>query len=126
MENFQKASRLKLRFETSNGVISIEQLWDLKYSTLCDLEERLQLELAKFGETTRRKTTTRNKEKELVQLRYDIVNYILDVIDTEREEANAKLDAKEHNQKILELINDKKNESLKGKTIEELEAMLKK
>lgn len=34
---FEKASRLKLRFETNRGVLSAEDLWDLGKSDMNDL-----------------------------------------------------------------------------------------
>ena len=29
MDNFQQATRIKLRFDTVKGLLSVEQLWDL-------------------------------------------------------------------------------------------------
>jgi len=39
--------------------------------------------------------------------------------------ANEAMEIKEHNKKIISLISEKKDESLKGKSIKQLEAMLK-
>ncbi len=59
------------------------------------------------------------------KLQFDIV---LDILQTKVEEAEALKDArdtKEHNEKILTLISEKKDGELKGKSIKQLEAMLK-
>ena len=34
MSNFEKASKLKLRFSTNRGELSIEDLWDLSLESL--------------------------------------------------------------------------------------------
>jgi len=59
------------------------------------------------------------------QLRFDILK---DVYITKKKEAEKLRDAAEvkaHNQKILTLIAEKKDDELKGKSVEELEKMLK-
>ena len=64
------------------------------------------------------------KDKEL-KMRLDIV---LDILQTKVEEADAAREAsdiKAHNHKILQLIAQKQDESLQGKSIAELEAMLR-
>ena len=59
------------------------------------------------------------------KLRFDVV---LEVLNTKSAEAEAIAEAKEikdHNAKILNLIAEKQDESLKGKSVKQLEAMLK-
>ena len=59
------------------------------------------------------------------QLRFDILK---DVYITKKEERDSLRDqaaTKEHNQKILELIAEKKEGDLKGLSVEELEKLLK-
>lgn len=59
------------------------------------------------------------------QLRFDIVKDIYLTKKAEAEELRTKADRKAFEQKILLMIEEKKEDSLKGKSIEELEAMLK-
>ena len=53
------------------------------------------------------------------------VKYIVKFKQEEIEECLQAKDKKEYNQKLLELIERKQNEELAGKSIEELQAMLK-
>lgn len=125
MDNFKKASYLKLRFSTTVGMLSVEQLWDLSQTQLSNAIKAVKKVLKKndddelsFLEDTK-VVDTEN------QLRFDILK---DVYLTKQEEAtkikNA-ADIKAHNQKILALIAEKQDGELKGKTIAELEGMLK-
>lgn len=45
MDNFKKASQLKLRFNTNKGVLSVEQLWDLTATSLATLVRSIKSEL---------------------------------------------------------------------------------
>lgn len=124
MNIFEKASRLKLRFDL-NGQISTEQLWSAPISSLVDYEQNLTEVVESFGKSTRRTRKVRTEEQEKTELRLEIVTYILDVREKEQEEAQTAASNKAHNQKILELIQAKKENELSSKSIEELEALLK-
>jgi len=123
MENFKSASQQKLRFQTNRGVLTTEQLWDLSLEELDALAVSLEAEHKESGKKSfLTKVSVKDKT---AKLRFDVV---LDVLNTKAEEAQALSEAaeiKEHNNKILTLIADKQDESLKGKTIAQLEKMLK-
>lgn len=123
MENFKLATQQKLRFQTTKGILSVEQLWDLNLTDLDVLALSLENEYKESGKKSFiKKTSAKDKTS---KLKFDVV---LDVLNTKMEEAEIAsevLEAKEHNKKILALISEKQDESLKGKTIKELEAMLK-
>lgn len=122
MENFKLASQQKLRFQTDKGLLSTEQLWDLPIEYLDELAVSLETEHKQSGKKSFIvKTSLKDKT---AKLRFDVV---LDVLNTKVEEANALTEAAEikaHNTKILTLISEKKDDSLKGKSIKQLEAML--
>lgn len=120
---YKEASKQKMRFQTSKGLLSVEQLWDLDLETLdalaVSLEENYK---AGKGKSFLSKKTIKDKT---VKLQFDIV---LDVLQSKAEESDALTIAKEnkeHNNKIIALIKDKKDESLKNMSVEELEGMLK-
>lgn len=122
MENFKLASQQKLRFQTNKGLLSVEQLWDLTLQELDVLAVSLETE---HKESSKKsflvKTSTKDK---IAKLRFDIV---LDILNTKIEDEQAALAEKErkaHNEKIIAIIADKKDESLKGMSIKQLEAML--
>lgn len=128
MDNFKKASQLKLRFNTNKGVLSVEQLWDLTATSLATLVRSIKSEL---------KNSTIEDElsflSDVIPTKIDVENILRfeiakDVYLTKKAESEALRDEKakkEHNQKILELIQNKKEGELQSKSVEELEAMLK-
>lgn len=124
MNIFEKASRLRLRFNLE-GNISVEQLWTAPMTRLVEYEQALTEVVESYGKSTRRTKKVRSTEQEANELRLEIITYILDVREAEQEAASVIAETKEHNQKILELIKNKKDAALTEKTVEELEAMLK-
>jgi hypothetical protein len=123
MSDYKEATRQKLRFATSKGSLSAEQLWDLSLTDLDALAVSLEEEHATSGKKSF--LVKKSVKDKTAKLRFDIV---LDVLTTKAEEAEKAAQAKEdkeHNQKILALIQEKKDESLKGKTAKQLEAMLR-
>jgi len=123
MENFKFASKQKLRFQTNKGLLSTEQLWDLSLEELDSLAVAYEEEHKQSGKKSFLvKTSIKDKT---TKLRFDVV---LEVLNTKAEELQAASEAqeiKEHNKKIIALISEKQDESLKGKSIKQLESMLK-
>lgn len=122
---FKQASKLKLRFQTNRGVLSVEQLWDLTQTDLANAIKAVK-KVLKSGDDDELSFLESTKVVDVEnQLRFDILK---DVYLTKKKEAEESRDAaanKAHNQKILALIAEKQEEGLKGKSIEELEALLK-
>ena len=123
METFKQATKEKLRFQTSKGVLTIEQLWDLSLTDLDALAVSLETEHKESGKKSfLLKSSAKDKT---TKLKFDIV---LDVLVTKVDEMNAATEAKEireHNTKILTLIAEKQDEALKGKSINELMQQLR-
>lgn len=126
---FEKASRLKLRFDTNRGAITTEDLWDLPLTSATGktnldaiavgLFKRLQNDGAplSFVDT---ETTTDEETK----LKFDVVRHVIEVKKLDNKamhDAKAKADQK---QKILSILADKQDESLRGKSLDELQTML--
>lgn len=122
MENFKLASKEKLRINFK-GVLSTEQLWDLSLNDLDTLAVSLEAELKESDKKTF--LNTKSAKDKTAKLKFDVV---LEVLTFKMEEAQAAASAKEikeHNNKILTLIAEKKDASLKGKSEKQLKAMLK-
>jgi hypothetical protein len=123
MSMYKQASRLKLRFQTSKGPLTTEQLWDLSISELDKLAVFLEKDYEKSdGKSFVRKSSEKDK---VAKLRFDLV---LDVLNTKMEEDEAARnasDTKAHNERILALIAKKKESALESLTVEELEKQLK-
>ena len=123
MENFKLASQQKLRFQTNRGLLSTEQLWDLSLEDLDALAVSLETEHKQSAKKSFLvKTSVKDKT---AKLRFDVVLDVLNTVVAEQEAAAEAFEVKEHNKKIITLIAEKQDESLKGKSIKQLEAMLK-
>jgi hypothetical protein len=125
---FEKAARLKLRFDTPAGALSAEDMWDLPLTShrgranLDDVARGLHKQLrsgddVSFVEPVR-------KSDETVQLKFDIIKHI---IDTRLVENKAALEARERaekKQKILAIMSDKQDESLKSMSLDDLQKLV--
>lgn len=127
---YKKAAQVKLRIQTCKGLLSVEDVWGLSLANL-DASIRSLAPLVKKYQTEdsdldflSSNSVTKNEETSLLELSFEILK---DVYITKKEEANAKAKAretKEFNQKIMSLIAEKQESSLKDKSIEELMAMI--
>lgn len=122
---FKQATRQKLRFTTSRGVLNIEQMWDLPLSVLAECIKKVKLELKKTIDSDLdfiNDIETKDPENEL---RFNILKDIYTTLKKEKEDYRNAAQIRENNQKILNLIASKKEDELSRKSIEELEALLK-
>lgn len=120
---YKEAAKNKLRFTTSKGVLTTEQLWDLSINELDSLAVKLQEEYESSGKKSF--LVRRSVKDKTVKLKFDIVLDVLNTKSDEMESLKEAREVKEHNEKILHLIAEKQDESLKGKSIKQLESMLK-
>ena len=120
---YKEASKQKVRFQTNKGLLTTEQLWDLNLNELDSLAVSLEDAYKNSkGKSFLDKRSTKDKG---LKLQFDIV---LEVLQTKVDENDAALktkEVKEHNQKILSIIAEKREEGLKSKPLEELEKMLR-
>lgn len=125
---FDKATRLKLRFTTTKGEATVEDLWDLPLTSerghpnLDAIAIALNKQL-KDSDTISFVTPSKTQD-ELIRLKFDIVRHVIEV---RLAENAAKLKERENaaqREKIMEIIEHKQDESLRNKSIDELRAML--
>ena len=124
MNIFEKATRIRLRFETSRGNLNVEDLWKLPLTELDKLAIALNKQLKEASEESFIKTKTNNTV--LLELRFDIVKHIIDTLLAENEEKKKAADKKAKRDQLLELIAKKENQELEGKSLEELKSELSK
>jgi len=126
MSNFKKASKEKLRFVTSKGIISVEQLWDLSMTKLSTIIRNLKKEMNKDNddELSFLDDTSTPVDK-TIELRYNVAKEVYMELKAERDAIKTERAVKEHNEKIMELIAKKQDEDLGSKSVDELKAMLK-
>lgn len=125
---FEKASRLKIRFDSPKGALSVEDLWDLPLTSntgkanLDDIAKVLHAELKRDDGVSF--VTKTNPAKVIPQLKFDIVLHIIEVRVAENDAAAARQANREKKQKLMELIERKQDAALEGKSIEELRALM--
>lgn len=127
---FEKASRIKLRFETAKGLLSVEDLWDLPLTSttskvnLDEIARGLHQKVTTQTDISFVNPTAKSAAAEKDQLALDIVKQVISVRLAENEAAAKARANAEQKKKILEILDQKDTESLKGKSEEELRAMI--
>lgn len=118
---FEVAVRTKMRFPF-RGIISVEDVWDLNVKDLDSIFKTLNSQLKQVKEESL--LETRTKEDQELDMKIEIIKYIVKV---KLEEENIRLKAKEQKekkQKIMEILSTKQDQDLQNKTVEELTNML--
>jgi hypothetical protein len=125
---FEKASRLRIRFDSPKGLLSVEDVWQLPLSSTTgranlddiakDLNQLIQHQnIGSFVNLTAAADA-------LIQLKFDIVLHIIKVRMAENEAVRLAVTKSEQKQKLLGLIAQKQDEALGSKSVEELLAMV--
>lgn len=121
---YKQASQLKLRFLTNVGQLSVEQLWDLSQKQLAVGIKEVKKVLVKNDDDELSFLETTKVVDIENQLRFDILKDVYLTKQKLMQELRDAADIKAHNQKILTLIAEKKDEGLKNMSIEDLEKQL--
>ncbi|QEG13637.1 hypothetical protein MARVELLAND_114 [Bacillus phage vB_BspM_MarvelLand] len=120
---FEVATRTKMRFPY-RGVISVEDLWDLTPTQLDSVFKTLNAQLKQVSEESLLQTKT--AADKAVELQVEIVKYIYSVKVAEKEALQQAKANKEEKQKLLAILDSKKNEELQSKSAAEIQAMIDK
>ncbi len=115
---FEQASRLKLRFTTNRGQLSVEDLWDLKLEDLDTLAKGLNKEIKESSEESFIKTRT-NANK-LLELKFNLAKHIIDIKLAEKEAKALKLQKAQKAETLRDLIAKKQLSAMEEKSVEEL------
>jgi len=126
---FERASRLRIRYNTPRGILSVEDLWDLPLTTKSLTSPSLD-SIAKELNRGVKETETESfvvkapKANEVLQLSFDVVKHVIEVRMAEAEAAATAKARADQKQELLAIIKEKRLDEKKGKTVEELEAMV--
>ena len=126
MSMFEKASRLKIRFPSPKGLLSVEDLWDLPLTSntgkanLDDIARTLHRELK--DEDVSFVTPAAGKD-EATQLAFDVVRHVIEVRVAENRAEITARENREKKQRILALIAQKENEALAGQSLDDLKKL---
>lgn len=128
MNNFEQASRQKLRFSTNKGDLTVEQLWDLP------LQSKTQFDLDTVAKNVNNAlkgateesfvNTTTNPAKARLELMMDVVKHIIAARLAENEAVRDAMARKNEREKLLGILADKQDEALKSLTPEQIKERL--
>ena len=123
---FEKASRLKLRFDTSRGQVSVEDLWRMPLANsegfcLDTVAIEVNGQLKQKGESFVAPVST---EDSVLNLKLDILKHIIAVKLKEIQEKEDALAKKQKKEYLLSILKEKQNEALKSMSMEDLEKEL--
>lgn len=126
---FEKAARLKLRFPSPQGGLTVEDLWDLPLTStrlnqanLNNIAKGISRQLKAEGEEDF--VNPKSGADTVLQVQLEIVKHIIQVRQAENEAAYALADRRQKKERIMEIIAKKKDQELEGKPLEELTAMV--
>lgn len=123
MNTFEKATRTKLRFATSKGSLSVEELWDLSLQSLDALAKGVNKALQASQEESFLPSASTKTGSTTAKLQLDLLKHIIKVkVDEKDVRANRAAKAAQ-DAKIDELIEAKKGEGLASLSIEDLEKL---
>ena len=120
---FKIAAKKKYRF-SYKGTCTVEALWDIPLEELDKMYGRLR-KLQKEQGADSLLTKETKEDKELTH-KIEIIRAVVEDRVRAKERAARAAEIKAQNQRILEIMADKKDADLRSKNMEELQAMLQK
>lgn len=124
MNIFEQATRKALRFPSNRGELSVEQLWSLPLTSKSgfDLDSVARSVNGMLKSVTEDSfvTTRENPAKSSYELQLDVVKHVIAVKLAEEAENKAASTRRARKAQLMELLAQKEQEELKGKTKEEI------
>lgn len=125
---FEKASKQKLRFESTKGLLTTEDLWDLPLSSrsgfdLDSVAKEVNQKLKAEVEESFVQTTTNSAANQL-NLKLEILKHIIADKQAKAREAEQRVMQAQARQKLEDVLAKKKDSELENLSIEEIQARL--
>lgn len=121
MNIFEQAMRLKLRFN-HKGLWATEDLWDLSLLELDKIFKQLNSQVKQQSEESL--LEVKDKEESILDLKIEIIKHIVKTKIAEKQEREDSQAKSAEKQRILEIIDRKKNQKLEDMSLEELEKLI--
>jgi hypothetical protein len=124
---FETASRLKLRFPTFRGSVTVEDLWDMPLTdpsghfSLDDVAKNLNRRLKNDIEES---FVVKNPKNATLELQFNIVKHVIATKLAEEAANQKQATNKKRNEKILAIMERKQDAALENQDMESLKAML--
>lgn len=124
---YKEALQRKLRFETPKGSLNVEQLWDLSFKDLktCVTHAKRKLDENVLDDELSFLEDYRDGDNSTEELSFNILKDVYLTKRREKEALNEVSRNKEHNERIMALIHEKEEQSLKELSPDELRSMLR-
>lgn len=122
MDIFEKASKAKLRFTYSKGILSVEDLWELKLTDLDTIAKAVSKKLREESEESFIGKKTRANTELTLQL--DVLKQVIAVKLAEEEKAKARAEKSSQVEFLQDLLKKKKLNELEAMPAEEIEKQL--
>lgn len=125
MSLFEKASRMKLRFDSQKGPLSVEDLWDIPLDGNSNVTlDKIALELYKQSKAQVNEISfvhpNEKKENTALDTKFELVKYIIDIRVVEREKAKKRSENARKRQELYALIQEQDAAALKSASREDL------
>ena len=126
---FAIATRKKFRFETPQGFLAVEDLWDLPLQTIRPNKASLDAIAIGLNREIKESDTTSFVDdaptaSDDTKTMFDIVLHVISVRKEENKAAETKRINVEKKNRILEIIASKEDEALAGKSVDELRELV--
>lgn len=119
---FEKAARMKLRFGTDKGLLSVEDLWDLSLQQLNRLAKALNKSIKESAEDDFLEETS--AEDLIIKLQFNLVLHVLEAKKAEKKERLTASTKKAEREKILGILAKKQDDALENLSEEDLKKKL--
>lgn len=117
---FEKASRAKLRFNTNQGQLSVEDLWDLSLNSLDTLAKNVNKQLREEGEESFIPSRNSSRPSTNNSLRLDLLKHIIGIKVEEQEKKKNRVEMQGKLAKLKELAETKVTEKLASQSLEDI------
>lgn len=119
-ELFIMATRQKFRFNFK-GIATVEDLWDLNVRDLDTIFKALNAQAKQAKEESL--LAVKSKEDAVLEAKIEIVKHIVKTKLEEAEQRRVRAENREKKNRIAEILADKQDEELRGKSVEELQKL---
>lgn len=120
--NFIEASKKKIRFTTTKGSLSVEDLWDLSLESLDKIAVAVDEDIQKEGRKSFIGKTSRGNSQKALAL--EILKFIIEDKIKEEEKKKERLQKASQKEFLEALLNKKRIESLESLSLEEIQKQL--
>lgn len=121
MNIFELATYNKFRF-SYKGVISVEDLWDLRIEDLDSIYRQLNAEAKARNEESL--LDTKSKADSMLEAKIEVVKYIFAFKVAERDKVVNAKKKREERARLLNLLAEKQDEALAAKSADEIRKMI--